>query len=748
MELRPYQVDCVNQLRDGYRQGFRRQLLTSPTGSGKTVLFSFITKSSAAKGQRTVIMAHRSEILRQISETLDTVGVPHKVLRAGMATPRLAQTVVASVNTLGRRLDGFPPPDLCIVDECFPAGTMVSTPTGEIPIEQIQPGSEVLSFDPSTERFSVQTVTATMQRKSPRMVDVRIAKKASFTCTANHPVLAISRGWVSAERLTCDDMVLTIMPHEEVRYLWRAVSQQGLRPTGMQIRVQPEDDIEFVQKAWRPNNPIPKDQWNAPSGSQGTGLHEASGHGMEAADSRWQWTGSDVFSKADCLRSRLEYGGSCSDEDAESLWIPNVLQAGRGEHGDACWGGSRWRISPIHGSTDPGPEKRCVSRWARVEGVQVHQPAGGDGSGWVRVYNFEVTGPHTYIANGVVVHNCHHSAAGTWANVFGSWPTTRFLGVTATPERLDGKGLGDYYDRMVRGPEVEWLIANGFLSPPRYFAPARMVDASTIRKVAGEYAKNDAAKLFDKPTITGDAVIQYRKICPGKTAVAFAISIAHAVHVAAQFRGSGIPASVIDGTMTDEQRSQCIADLRARRILVLVSCELISEGFDLPAVETVILLRPTASLALHLQQIGRGLRVSPGKECTFVLDHVGNCLRHGLAEEPRDWSLEGYAARKRKEEDAPLKTRRCEKCFAIFNGPVCPSCGAPYETKGREVENVAGDLKQISPEKLEAIRARKGEERGCKSLEDFQKLGAARGYRPGWAMWRWKNSWRNKPTPA
>lgn len=460
MELRPYQVDCVNQLRDGYRQGFRRQLLTSPTGSGKTVLFSFITKSSADKGQRTVIMAHRSEILRQISETLDTVGVPHKVLRAGMATPRLAQTVVASVNTLSRRLDGFPPPDLCIVDEA------------------------------------------------------------------------------------------------------------------------------------------------------------------------------------------------------------------------------------------------------------------------------------------------HHSAAGTWANVFGSWPTTRFLGVTATPERLDGKGLGDYYDRMVRGPEVEWLIANGFLSPPRYFAPARMIDASTIRKVAGDYAKNDAAKLFDKPTITGDAVIQYRKICPGKTAVAFAISIAHAVHVAAQFRGSGIPASVIDGTMTDEQRSQCIADLRARRILVLVSCELISEGFDLPAVEAVILLRPTASLALHLQQIGRGLRVSPGKECTFVLDHVGNCLRHGLAEEPRDWSLEGYAARKRKEEEAPLKTRRCEKCFAIFNGPVCPSCGAPYETKGREVENVAGDLKQLSPEKLEAIRARKGEERGCKSLEDFQKLGAARGYRNGWAMWRWKNSWRNKPTPA
>lgn len=595
MELRPYQVDCVNQLRDGYRQGFRRQLLTSPTGSGKTVLFSFITKSSADKGQRTVIMAHRSEILRQISETLDTVGVPHKVLRAGMATPRLAQTVVASVNTLSRRLDGFPPPDLCVVDECFPAGTMISTPTGEVPIEQIKPGDSVVSFQPLNGKFSAKTVTATMQRQSSWLVNLTASSGVKLACTPNHPILT-ENGWVPAGEL------------------------------------------------------------------------------------------------ANIYKVRVD--------------APGMM-------------------------------------WAKVYGVSRIGP-----SSPFMVYNLEVATTHTYIANGVVVHNCHHSAAGTWAKVFGSWPTTRFLGVTATPERLDGKGLGDYYDRMVRGPEVEWLIANGFLSPPRYFAPARMIDASTIRKVAGDYAKNDAAKLFDKPTITGDAVIQYRKICPGKTAVAFAISIAHAVHVAAQFRGSGIPASVIDGTMTDEQRSQCISDLRARRILVLVSCELISEGFDLPAVEAVILLRPTASLALHLQQIGRGLRVSPGKECTFVLDHVGNCLRHGLAEEPRDWSLEGFAARKRKEEESPLKTRRCEKCFAIFNGPVCPSCGAPYETKGREVENVAGDLKQLSPEKLEAIRARKGEERGCKSLEDFQKLGAARNYRPGWAMWRWKNSWRNKPTPA
>lgn len=455
MELRPYQVSAVEELRAGYREGFRRQLLTSPTGSGKTVLFSFVTQSSAARGQRTVIMAHRSEILRQISKTLDSFGVSHRVLKAGMSTPKLAQTVVASVNTLGRRLEDFPPPDLCIVDEA------------------------------------------------------------------------------------------------------------------------------------------------------------------------------------------------------------------------------------------------------------------------------------------------HHSAAGTWAKIFGAWASTRFLGVTATPERLDGKGLGDFYDRMVRGPEVHWLIENGFLSKPLYYAPAKLVETSSIRKVAGDFSKGEAAKVIDKPTITGDAVAQYRKICPGKTAVAFCISLAHCIHVANQFRGCGIPAAVIDGTMTDEQREQVISDLRDRRILVLVSCELISEGFDLPAVEAVILLRPTASLSLHLQQIGRGLRPSPGKTVTYVLDHVGNCLRHGLAEEIRDWTLDGYSERKRKEEN-PIKTRRCENCFAIFNGPICPSCGEPYQAKVRQVETVAGDLKQLSPEQMAAIRTRKREESQCRTYEDFQRLGQARGYKPGWAQWRWKNSWRYK----
>lgn len=458
MELRHYQTDCVTKLRDGYRLGKRRQVLVSPTGSGKTVLFSFITKSSLDRGQRTLIMAHRAEILAQISKTLTGVGVHHRMLRAGMPTPVNSPVVVASVGTLCRRLKEFPEPDLVIVDEC------------------------------------------------------------------------------------------------------------------------------------------------------------------------------------------------------------------------------------------------------------------------------------------------HHSAASTWASVFAQFSKARFLGVTATPERLDGQGLGLFYDALVRGPEVQWLIDNGFLAKPRYFGPKTVVDTSVIHKVAGEFNRKESAGVFDKPTITGDAVEQYRRICNGKTAIAFCISIEHCNHVAEQFRASGIPAGVIDGSMSDEERARMVSDLAAGRILILCSCELVSEGFDLPSVGAAILLRPTHSLALHLQQIGRSLRPANGKECAYILDHVGNCMRHGFAEEEREWSLDGHAAKKRKEQ--AIFPRQCKKCFAMFMGPKCPSCGLQYETKAREVEQVSGDLAPIDPLKLAAIRLRKTEERGCMSLEDFQKLGAARGYKPGWAYWRWKNSWRySRGTP-
>lgn len=336
----------------------------------------------------------------------------------------------------------------------------------------------------------------------------------------------------------------------------------------------------------------------------------------------------------------------------------------------------------------------------------------------------------------VIIDEAHHSVSKSYVQMFAAWPTAKFIGVTATPERLDGKGLGAMFDRMVMGPSVQWLIDNGFLAQPVYYAPREVVDLSQVHTVAGDFDRSEAEEIVDTPRITGDAVTHYVRFCNRQRAVAFCISVAHAQHVADTFNSCGIPSASIDGTLEPEVRKQRVDDLTAGKILVLTSCELISEGFDLPAVNAAILLRPTHSLSMHLQQVGRALRPYPGKTNAIILDHVGNCLRHGLAEQERDWDLSGREKRLKK--SSLVETKQCSKCFAIFTGTVCPQCGSQREIAVREIEEVDGELQRLSIEDISKKREERREEGKCKTLDDFRALAKLRGYKLGWAFFRWQ----------
>lgn len=336
----------------------------------------------------------------------------------------------------------------------------------------------------------------------------------------------------------------------------------------------------------------------------------------------------------------------------------------------------------------------------------------------------------------VIIDEAHHSVSKSYVQMFAAWPTAKFIGVTATPERLDGKGLGAMFDRMVMGPSVQWLIDNGFLAQPVYYAPREVVDLSQVHTVAGDFDRSEAEEIVDTPRITGDAVTHYVRFCSRQRAVAFCISVAHAQHVADTFNSCGIPSASIDGTLDPEVRKQRVEDLTAGKILVLTSCELISEGFDLPAVNAAILLRPTQSLSMHLQQVGRALRPYPGKTNAIILDHVGNCLRHGLAEQERDWDLGGREKRLKK--SSLVETKQCSKCFAIFAGTVCPQCGSQREIATREIEEVDGELQRLSIEDISKKREERREEAKCKTLDDFRALAKLRGYKLGWAFFRWQ----------
>ena len=331
----------------------------------------------------------------------------------------------------------------------------------------------------------------------------------------------------------------------------------------------------------------------------------------------------------------------------------------------------------------------------------------------------------------VIIDEAHHAAAGSWRQILEHWPDAYRLGVTATPCRLDGRGLSEAFDHLVHGPSVADLVFWRFLSAARIYAPPVVADLSGIRKRAGDYANDQAAAAMDRPTVTGDAIAHYQRLAAGQQAIAFCCNVAHAVSVCDAFKTAGISAALLLGSTGN--RDQVVADFAAGIVRVLVTVDVVSEGFDVPAASCAILLRPTQSLGLYLQQVGRVLRPAPGKDAALILDHVGNVTRHGFPDDPREWSLSEGIVRGGRGTPAP-SVRTCPDCYAAFKpAPICPVCGAGcMPIRSRVIREMAGELREL---KREEVRQRTDERRQARTLQQLIAVGQARGMKNpvGWA---------------
>lgn len=326
----------------------------------------------------------------------------------------------------------------------------------------------------------------------------------------------------------------------------------------------------------------------------------------------------------------------------------------------------------------------------------------------------------------VIFDECHHCAASTWKKVHAAFPDAFHIGLTATPCRLDGQGLSQFFGQMVLGPSVSWLIENKYLSDYRLYAPSS-VNLAGLHTSMGDWVKSELSQRVDKPTITGDAIKQYRKYAEGKRALVFCVSIEHSKHVVAQFTAAGIPAAHIDGDTEVGERDANIEKFRSGEIKVLSNVDLCGEGFDLPAMEAAILLRPTQSLGLYLQQVGRTLRPYPGKEHAIILDHVGACERHGLPDDEREWTLEGRD--KKAQTEKTIHVRICKRCFAAQRpgSKVCRFCGAEFDVQSREIQQKDGELTEVDVIRLRRIRLI--EQGKAHSREELLELAHKRGYK-------------------
>lgn len=308
--------------------------------------------------------------------------------------------------------------------------------------------------------------------------------------------------------------------------------------------------------------------------------------------------------------------------------------------------------------------------------------------------------------------------------------------LSATPERLDGRGLDRYVDKMVCGPSIRWLIDNKYLSDYRLFNPSRP-NLDGIKTVAGEYAKGQLNERMEADRVLiGNAVKHYRDHALGRLNVAFGTSIKHIEIIAQQFNDAGIPAASIDGTMSDAQRKQIIRAFARRELLVLTSVDLLHTGFDLSlnaglpvTVECMSDLRPTKSLALQSQKWGRCLRYKEYPACIF--DHAMNSFfadgtpNHGFPDDEREWTLQGRDRGSRTGERA-VSVKQCPVCYFTHKpAPQCPNCGKIYEVQSRMVDEIDGELREIDRSAM--VQTRKLEQGMARDLDQLIAVGRKRG---------------------
>lgn len=387
----------------------------------------------------------------------------------------------------------------------------------------------------------------------------------------------------------------------------------------------------------------------------------------------------------------------------------------------------------------------------------------------------------------VICDEAHHSCSQSYTKIFENYPDSYILGVTATPARNDGQGFKFLYDSLVLGLSTSELIEAGYLCKFKLFASPKQIKTTGVKTTAGEFNQRQLADAIDTSLVMGDLIETWKKHALGKKTVVFTIDVAHSKATAQAYIEAGIPAEHLDGETPTNERKSILERFRTGETLILTNCGIVSEGFDVPDIECVQCVRPTKSLPLWLQMVGRALRPAPGKEYAIIIDHTQNWFYHGLPDEEREWSLEPVSLESLK------WALQCPECFHAFK-PLpheekpyrqewdaeqkrmkliykanCPNCGTLMEfergtggeppaprkienNKKAQVEEINLEANQLILAELYRLKERQ-ELYGYKPMwiyfrliETFPNIGLIElkecakliGYKSGWAWFRWQ----------
>ena len=349
------------------------------------------------------------------------------------------------------------------------------------------------------------------------------------------------------------------------------------------------------------------------------------------------------------------------------------------------------------------------------------------------------------------IDECHHARAHTYERLIAAHPRAVIIGMTATPCRADGRGLGNIFEVLIEAPSVAELTRDGFLVPSKIFAPVRP-ELAGIRVERGDYVESQLAERVNTARLVGDIVEHWHRLGEQRRTVVFTVNVAHSVHIRNEFRRSGALAEHIDGSTPIEERKSILDRFAAGTVDIVCNCAVLTEGWDRPEASCLILARPTKGLGLYRQMVGRVLRIAPhaDKKDALILDHSGAVFMHGFPDDEIHWTLhedrraENHTHSARGQYGAPALTT-CPECSAVrFEGKPCVVCGWRPVVKPKLVQVADGELGRV--ERNRTIETT--EWSSSEQLAFYRQLmgfAAHRQYKQGWAAHKFQERFGRFP---
>lgn len=684
---------------------------------------SYMIAATQNKGKKAAFVVPRVDLMVQMSSTFRSFGINHSYLASGMTFNKNAKTHICSLQTIVKHL-GDIKTDVAFLDECFVSGTKVSTLSGDINIEDIKTGDFVYTATGAGQ------VLAISKRKVYTTSIVRLSNGKEIRCTGNHPFLS-RQGWVRAKDLVSGEILIGI---QNMPMLWKALSftDNKEKNSGRGSQNRAEADREACQDSLLLNILLKEDRkCNVDSGGKGKSFKNVKGDRARSICSWWEWASANQTRNNDKGNDGRRVGDATyrTNKDETGGRISASLQDRfRAQEEKDCnrsgWG-QPWDLC----EASAGQEEGLFFDFPRVESVKIEKSICG-----TTVYNLEVGGHPSFFANKTLVHNCHWGSdmmnkLVTYFRERGIW----VIGMSATPALQNNYGMGDWYDDMVQGQSVRWLIDNKYLA---------------------DYLLVQPSVKLPKGCIGGDPIAEWEKHAGGRLTIGFCRDKAHGYAMAELFTRYGIPSAFMESDTPADERKRLIAAFADGDLKILFNVYLMQMGFDLASqigrnvnVRCMLDLQPTGSLTTQMQKNGRALRYDDAGEAV-IIDLAGNSYHenHGFPCADREWVLETGDMHKRDVEyrEQTLNLINCKNCYkpSKVGNTHCPYCGVKFVVDSKKIKEMDGKLVVITPEMMKAEKEATEKERKAKrmeqgkaqTLDDLKRIAKERGYKSGWVF--------------